>query len=201
MVLQNGKWCGVSAIKSLQLTTELQAGKHVQHVMWVSTWMAATKCCCHQSSNKMLSKHEPSESHPRAPPRTANHDITIRGEEIKGCWCNVWQRSSSCFYLDNDALRPLRRPLELTSVNVESDFGHVYSFLAAEDTGRAALTLTEVPTHTELPRFIEGPKRPLICFQRSHVKGPRIKNDVRRVGICSRPTDSCTGQLGEVVVE
>ena len=201
MVLQNGKWCGVSAIKSLQLTTELQAGKHVQHVMWVSTWMAATKCCCHQSSNKMLSKHEPSESHPRAPPRTANHDITIRGEEIKGCWCNVWQRSSSCFYLDNDALRPLRRPQELTSVNVESDFGHVYSFLAAEDTGRAALTLTEVPTHTELPRFIEGPKRPLICFQRSHVKGSRIKNDVRRVGICSRPTGSCTGQLGEVVVE
>ena len=99
MVLQNGKWCGVSAIKSLQLTTELQAGKHVQHVMWVSTWMAATKCCCHQSSNKMLSKHELSESHPRAPPRIANHDITIRGEEIKGCWCNVWQRSSSCFYL------------------------------------------------------------------------------------------------------
>ena len=154
--------------------------------------------CCHQSSNKMLSNHELSESHP---PRTANHDIIIRGEEIKGCWCNVWQRSSSCFYLDNDALRPLRRPQELTSVNVESDFGHVYSFLAAEDTGRAALTLTEVPTHTELPRFIEGPKRPLICFQRSHVKGPRIKNDVRRVGICSRPTGSCTGQLGEVVVE
>ena len=74
-------------------------------------------------------------------------------------------------------------------MNVESDFGHVYSFLAAEDTGRAALTLTEVPTHTELPRFIEGPKRPLICFQRSHVKGTRINlvKDVRRVGIVLDP--------------
>ena len=69
------------------------------------------------------------------------------------------QSNDSCLYLDDEALR---RPQEVTSVNVGSDFGHVYSFLlAAERTpDEQTPTLTKVPTHTQLPRSIQGAIRP-----------------------------------------
>ena len=70
------------------------------------------------------------------------------------------QCNDSCLYLDD---KTLRRPQEVTSVNVGSDFGHVYSFLlAAERTpDEQTPTLTKVPTQTQLPRSMQCAISPL----------------------------------------
>ena len=86
-------------------------------------------------------------------------------------------------------------------MNVGSDFGQVYSFLAAagRTTDEHNPPLTKVSTHTQLPRSIEGPIRPLSnLFPGRSSKGSRMNPREEFRGVISQSSCSLRSRGADV---